>query len=141
MVEFKVDLQRIYLTGLSRGGHGTWYLAYRHPEIFAAIAPICGWVTERPDSPGSVTVVPPDSGAELPALARRLGKTPIWIFHGEMDTTVPVKYSREPAAALKAASANVRYTEYLGMEHNVWDATYASDEFLHWLFAQHRTKP
>ena len=141
MREFKVDPQRVYLTGLSRGGHGTWYIAYRHPEMFAAIAPICGWVTERPDSRGSVNVVPPADGAEFPALARRLGKIPIWIFHGEMDTSVLVKYSREPAAALKAASADVRYTEYLGMGHNVWDATYASDEFLHWLFAQRRTKP
>jgi predicted peptidase len=140
MREFKIDNQRIYLTGLSRGGHGTWYLAYRHPEVFAAIAPICGWVTERPDSRGSVTVVPAADGDEFPALIRRLGKLPIWIFHGEMDTSVPVKYSREPAAALKAASADVRYTEFLGMDHNVWDATYASNEFLKWLFAQRRTK-
>lgn len=139
--EFKVDRQRVYLTGLSRGGHGTWYLAYRHPEIFAAIAPICGWVTERPDSRGSVMVIPPEDGAAFPALTRRLGKLPIWIFHGEMDTSVPVSYSREPAVALKAASADVRYTEYLGMGHNVWDATYASDEFLKWLFAQRRPKP
>ncbi|MFN2601409.1 MAG: alpha/beta hydrolase-fold protein [Gemmatimonadaceae bacterium] len=139
--EFKVDPQRVYLTGLSMGGHGTWYLAYRHPEIFAAIAPICGWVTERPDSRGSVMVIPPEDGPAFPALTRKLGKLPIWIFHGEMDTSVPVSYSREPAAALKAASADVRYTEYLGMGHNVWDATYASDEFLHWLFAQRRTKP
>src|SRR6266851_2418181 len=130
--EFKIDPQRVYLTGLSMGGHGTWYLAYRHPEIFAAIAPICGWVTERPDSRGSVPVIPPADGAEFPALARRLGKIPIWIFHGEMDTSVPVSYSREPAAALTAASADARYTEYLGMGHNVWDAVYASDEFLHW---------
>lgn len=139
--EFKVDRQRVYLTGLSRGGHGTWYLAYRHPEIFAAIAPVCGWVTERPDSRGSVTVIPPGDGPEFPALVKRLGKLPIWIFHGEMDPTVPVRYSREPADALKAASANVRYTEYLGLGHNVWDATYASDEFLKWLFTQRRTKP
>ena len=139
--EFKVDAQRVYLTGLSMGGHGTWYLAYRHPEIFAAIAPICGWVTERPDSRGTVTVIPPGDGPELPALAKRLGKLPVWIFHGEMDPTVAVRYSREPAEALKSASANVRYTEFLGLGHNVWDATYASDTFLNWLFAQRRTKP
>lgn len=141
MAEFKVDPQRVYLTGLSRGGHGTWYLAYRHPGMFAAIAPICGWVLERPDSPGSVPVVPADDGPALPALVRRLAKMPIWIFHGEMDTSVPVSYSREPAAALKAESADVRYTEYLGLGHNSWDATYASDEFLRWLFAQRRPKP
>jgi predicted peptidase len=141
IADFKVDRERVYLTGLSMGGHGTWYLAYRHPEVFAAVAPICGWVPDSPAFRGSVPVVPADSGAPLPALARRLAKTPVWIFHGEMDTAVPVSGSREPAAALKAASADVRYTEYLGLGHNSWDATYASDEFLRWLFAQRRAKP
>jgi predicted peptidase len=141
IAEFKVDPQRVYLTGLSMGGHGTWYLAYRHPEFFAAVVPICGWVPEFERFRGSVPVVPPDSGPPLPALARRLANTPVWIFHGEMDDAVPVSGSREPAAALKAASADVRYTEYLGLGHNSWDATYASDEFLKWLFAQRRAKP
>ena len=140
MGEFHVDRDRVYLSGLSMGGHGTWYLAYRHPELFAAVAPICAWVEDFPQSRGSVPVVPPDSGAAMPALARRLAKTPIWIFHGEMDAVVPVGGSREAAAALKAVSADVRYTEYLGLNHNSWDATYASDEFLRWLFAQRRRK-
>jgi predicted peptidase len=138
LAEFHGDRDRVYLTGLSMGGHGTWYLAYRHPEIFAAVAPICGWVTELPGFPGSVPVVPQDSGPPIPALARRLAKTPIWIFHGEMDAVVPVGGSREPAAALKALAVDARYTEYLGLNHNSWDATYASDTFVHWLFAQQR---
>ena len=141
MADFKVDPRRVYLTGLSMGGHGTWYIAYRHPEVFAAVVPICGWVTEHPRFRDSVPVVPTDSGAALPALARRLAKTPVWIFHGEMDDAVPVSGSREPAAALKAVSGDVRYTEYLGLGHNSWDATYGSDEFLRWLFAQRRAKP
>jgi predicted peptidase len=139
--EFHADRDRVYLTGLSMGGHGTWYIAYRHPELFAAVAPVCGWIVDSPDFPGSVPVVPADSGDPMPALVRRLAHTPIWIFHGEMDNTVPVAGSREPAAALKAASADVRYTEYLGLNHNAWDATYGSDEFLHWLFAQRRRRP
>ena len=138
MKEFHTDPARVYLTGLSMGGHGTWYLAYRHPELFAAIVPLCGWVVDMDRFRGSVPVVPAESGAALPALVRRLGKLPIWIFHGEVDGAVPVTGSREPAAALKGAGADVRYTEYLGMNHNVWDATYASDEFTRWLFAQHR---
>ena len=140
MEEFRGDPDRVYLTGLSMGGHGTWYLAYRHPQLFAAVVPICGWVADFPRFPGSVPVVPPDSGAPLPALARRLVRTPIWIFHGEVDAVVPVTASREPAAALKAASADVRYTEYLGINHNAWDAAYASDEFVRWLFAQRRAR-
>jgi predicted peptidase len=140
LTEFRADPDRVYLTGLSMGGHGTWYLAYRHPELFAAVAPICGWVPDFPQFAGSVPVVPPDSGAPLPALARQLQHTPIWIFHGEMDDVVPVAGSRDVAAALKAQGANVRFTEYLGMGHNVWDATYASQEFITWLFAQRRPK-
>jgi predicted peptidase len=136
--EFRTDPARVYLTGLSMGGHGTWYIAYRHPEVFAAIAPICGWVVDMDRFRGSVPVVPAENGAALPALASRLAKLPIWIFHGEVDGAVPVAGSREPAAALKAASADVHYTEFLGMNHNVWDATYGSDEFTRWLFAQQR---
>ena len=136
--EFHVEPKRVYLTGLSMGGHGAWYLAYRHPELFAAVAPICGWVQDVPQFRGSVPVVPAESGAAVPALARRLAKTPIWIFHGEMDAVVPVTGSREPAGALKALSTDVRYTEYLGLNHNSWDAVYASDEFTQWLFAQKR---
>ena len=139
--EFHADRDRVYLTGLSMGGHGAWYLAYRHPELFAAVAPICGWILDNPEFKGSVPVVPADSGDPMQALARRLAHTPIWIFHGEMDNTVPVAGSREPAAALKAANPDVRYTEFLGLDHNSWDATYGSDEFVRWLFAQRRRKP
>ncbi len=139
--EFRVDPGRVYLTGLSMGGHGTWYLAYRHAHRFAAVVPICAWVLDFPDFRGSMPVVPPDDGPPLAALADRLANTPIWIFHGEMDPVVPVGGSREPAAALEAISADVRYTEYLGMDHDVWDAAYASDTFLRWLFAQRRRAP
>jgi predicted peptidase len=138
MREFHVDPKRVYLTGLSMGGHGTWYVAYRHPELFAAVVPICGWVRDFPQFRGSQPVVPGDSGQVMQLLAQRLGKTPIWIFHGEVDQVVNVNGSREPAAALKAAGADVRYTELLGLNHNSWDAAYASDEFVQWLFAQAR---
>jgi len=138
MREFHVDPRRVYLTGLSMGGHGTWYVAYQHPELFAAVVPICGWVREFTQFPGSVPAVPGDSAAIMPNLVQRLGKLPIWIFHGEMDQVVNVNGSREPAAALKAAGADVHYTELLGLNHNSWDAAYASEEFRNWLFAQQR---
>lgn len=138
MREFHVDPARVYITGLSMGGHGTWYVAYRYPELFAAIVPICGWVREFPQFRGSVPVVPGDSAAVMPNLVQRLGKLPVWIFHGEVDQVVNVNGSREPAAALKAAGGDVRYTELLGLNHNSWDAAYASEEFTRWLFAQRR---
>ena len=138
--EFKVDLDRVYLTGLSMGGHGTWYLAYRNPERFAAVAPICGWTKDLASHAFGVPVVPPEDGPALPALARRLAKMPVWIFHGEMDSVVPVQGSRDAAEALKAVSAPVRYTEYPGLDHNTWDAAYGCQSFSAWLLAQRRTK-
>lgn len=137
MAQYRVDADRIYLTGLSMGGRGSWYVAYRHPTLFAALAPICGWMTVNPRF-AATPVIPPDSGAPFPALARQLKTLPTWIFHGEMDRVVPVSGSREPFAALKDAGGNVRYTEFLGVDHNAWDATYASQEFVDWLFAQRR---
>ncbi|PYO93841.1 MAG: phospholipase [Gemmatimonadetes bacterium] len=138
MREFHVDPKRVYLTGLSMGGNGTWYIAYRHPELFAAVVPICGWIRDFPQFRGSQPVVPGDSAQIMPLLVQKLGKTPIWIFHGEVDQVVNVNGSREPAAALKAAGADVHYTEMLGLNHNSWDAAYGSDEFVKWLFAQQR---
>lgn len=136
LAEFRTDARRIYLTGLSMGGHGSWYLAYRHPELFAALLPICGWVTRPNDYPE--TVVPPSDGPPMAALVRRLGRLPIYLVHGEMDSAVSVQGSREPAAALKAAGAPVRYAELIGTHHNSWDAAYASDDVLQWLLAQRR---
>lgn len=138
MREFHVDPMRVYLTGLSMGGHGTWYVAYRHPELFAAVVPICGWVRDFPMFKGSQPVVPGDSASVMPSLVQRLGKVPIWIFHGEEDQVVNVSGSREPAVALQAAGADVRYSELLGLNHNSWDAAYGSDYFVHWLFAQQK---
>jgi predicted peptidase len=139
MAEFRTDPDRVYLTGLSMGGNGTWHLAYRFPERFAAIAPICGFVTTL----GGRTfkaAVPTDSGDAFQTLARRVAKLPIWIFHGEVDQAVPVAQSRQAAEAIRKAGADVKYTEFLGMDHNVWDATYASPQFITWLLAQRRKR-
>jgi predicted peptidase len=142
MREFRTDPDRVYLTGLSMGGNGTWNLAYQHPERFAAIAPICAFITPFPQLRGSRAIVPSDSGEAFAAMARRLAraKLPTWIFHGEIDPVVPVAESRRVADALKAAGGDVRYTEVLGAGHNVWDETYASKQFQDWLFAQRRSR-
>ena len=139
MSEYRTDADRVYLTGLSMGGRGSWYVAYRNPGVFAAVAPICGWITPTPRF-SVLPVVPTDSGPPFAALARQLRDVPIWIFHLEMDRVVPVIGSREPATAFKAAGSKARYTEYLGTDHNSWDATYASKEFTDWLFAQRRLR-
>jgi len=137
MSQYRVDADRVYLTGLSMGGRGTWYVAYRNPTLFAAVAPICGWISINSRF-AAAPVVPTDSGAPFTAMARQLKQVPTWIFHGEMDRVVPVSGSREPFAAMKEGGANVRYTEFLGVDHNSWDAAYGSKEFVEWLFGQRR---
>ena len=137
--EFRTDPDRVYLTGLSLGGNGTWYLAYRHPARFAALMPICAWVV--PEKKWGVTAelaVPADSGEPYAALARRLRHIPTWIVHGEIDDVLPVEQSRQAFAALKAVGAPVQYLELAGTDHNSWDPTYASPRMTEWLFAQRR---
>ena len=141
LAEFRTDPDRVYLTGLSLGGNGTWNLAAKHPDRFAAIAPICGFVTPFRRLAGSRPIVESDTGdAMFATLARRIGKLPTWIIHGEIDPVVPVAESRRAADALKKAGGDVRYTEIIGGDHNVWDVTYASPQFVDWLFAQRRKR-
>jgi predicted peptidase len=136
MREYQTDPARVYLTGLSMGGNGTWYVAYRNPKRFAAIAPICGWVS--PQFWKVNPVVPADSGEHFSALARQLRQVPTWIFHGEVDPVVPVDESRKAFAALQAAGAPVQYSEVPGTGHNSWDPAYGSPKFWAWLFAQRK---
>lgn len=138
--EFSTDADRVYLTGLSMGGNGTWHLAYRYPTRFAAIVPICAFVVVPDAAKGFKAAVPTDSGVPYITLARRIAAVPTWIFHGEVDPAVPFTESREAVAAIRRAGGNPKYTEFLGMEHNVWDAAYASPQFIEWLFAQRRKR-
>jgi predicted peptidase len=117
----KVDKDRVYLTGLSMGGYGTWALAAAHPEKFAAIAPICG--------------------GGNPADAKKLKDLPIWVFHGGKDTTVPPAQSERMVNALKEAGAEkVKFTVYPDAGHDSWTATYNNPEFFDWLLQQKRGK-
>jgi predicted peptidase len=141
--EFNGDRDRVYLTGLSMGGYGTWDLAAKYPGRFAAYVPVCGGVSAPKDFPqiaGSLgrdhNIA--DSYAET---AKRIGKTPVWIFHGDADDAVPVEESRKMAEALKAAGANYKYTEYPGVGHNSWDKAYAEPELVPWLLEQRLLKP
>jgi predicted peptidase len=135
MKEFNGDARRVYLTGISMGGYGSFAIAAKHPTLWAAIAPICGGV------------VPP-RGANIPGLdlpaepykatAEKIGKTPVWIFHGAVDSIVPVTESQKMNEALKAAGGVVQYTEYPGVDHNSWDKAYADPELIRWMLAQRR---
>lgn len=117
--EERIDRDRIYLTGLSMGGFGTWALAIRHPERYAAILPICG-------------------GGER-QLARVLRDMPVWTFHGDADKVVPVERTQEMVDAIIAAGGSPRVTIYPGVGHDSWTETYDNPEIYDWLL-QHRRR-
>jgi len=114
--ELPIDKNRIYLTGLSMGGFGTWDLLARKPDLFAAGIPICGGGDEKK--------------------ADKLVKIPIWVFHGDKDGAVKVERSRAMVAAIEKAGGKPKYTEYPGVGHDSWSRTYADEKVLAWLFAQ-----
>jgi predicted peptidase len=116
--EKPVDTNRIYLTGLSMGGYGTWDLIARKPDLFAAAAPVCGGGDE--------------------ATAPKIKHIPLWVFHGDKDTVVLPERSRNMVEAIKKAGGNPKYTEYKGVGHNSWVKAYSDPEFFAWLFAQKR---
>ena len=134
--EFSTDADRVYLTGLSLGGNGTWYLAYTYPDRFAALVPICGFV-------GAVAgrfpaFVSDATRSPYVQVAERIRDIPTWIFHGEIDSVVPVSESRDIAQALRDLGSPVTYSELPGTNHNSWDAAYASPGLTDWLFEQRR---
>ncbi|MSV27792.1 MAG: hypothetical protein EXQ52_03485 [Bryobacterales bacterium] len=127
MKEFHGDAKRVYLTGLSMGGFGTFAFAAKRAGQFAAVVPICGGVVRRNEEA---------KGDPYAEAAVKIGKTPAWIFHGAADPTVPVSESQKMQALLKANGGDVRYTEYPGVGHNSWDKAYAEADLPKWLFEQ-----
>jgi len=114
--EFSIDDSRIYMTGLSMGGYGTWEAIALKPDLFAAAVPVCG---------GGDTKI-----------AAKIAKIPIWVFHGGKDPVVRPERSREMIEALKKAGGEPKYTEYTDAGHDSWTATYADPKLHEWLFAQ-----
>jgi predicted peptidase len=139
--EFNGDRERVYLTGLSMGGYATWDLAAKYPGKFAAYVPICGGIRGLKDHPEIAGALGRDAKVTDPyaETAQRIGKTPVWIFHGDADDSVPVEESRKMAEALKATGANYKYTEYAGIGHNSWEKAYAEPELVPWLLSQKLT--
>lgn len=113
---YRVDKNRIYVTGLSMGGHGTWSLAIAQPNRFAAIAPICGWSN--------------------PTVACTIKNVPIWVFHGAKDMVVPLSASEQMVEKLKSCGADVKFTIYPEAGHDSWTETYNNDELYSW-FLEH----
>jgi predicted peptidase len=118
--KYRVDKDRVYLTGASMGGTGTWALAAEHPEKFAAIAPLCG------------------SGN--PADAPKLARLPIWVFQGAKDPVVHLATAEKMVDAVKAAGGNVKFTVYPDAGHDIWTRTYDDPELYRWLLEQKRSR-
>ena len=114
--DYPVDPKRIYVSGLSMGGYGTWDALFRRPKLFAAGIPICG-------------------GADT-ATAPVMASIPQWVFHGGKDEVVPTRFSRAMVKALKQAEGTPKYTEYPGVGHNSWNKAYSEPELFSWLFSQ-----
>ena len=119
--DLRVDKSRIYLTGLSMGGYGTWHFASEHPSMFAAIAPICG---------GAIPYL------GFPDKIKELIDVPVWVFHGAKDEVVPIEKSQELVDVLIAHDGNVRFTIYPDTDHDSWTETYDNPDFYEWLLQQ-----
>jgi predicted peptidase len=113
---YRVDKNRIYVTGLSMGGHGTWSMALAEPNRFAAIAPVCGWSDT--------------------SKANLIAHLPIWVFHGAKDVVVPVKSSEDMVSALKNSGSYVKLTIYPEANHDSWTETYNNEELYKWFLEQ-----
>lgn len=120
MAKYPIDKNRVYLTGLSMGGWGSWKLADEHPELFAAVAPVCG----------------PMNRPTLSRACEQLSNKPIWIFHGALDDIVPLENSTTMFQKLKTCNNQVHYTIFEGDNHNSWDSAYSNPELYEWMLNQ-----
>lgn len=135
--QFHGDRRRLYLTGYSLGGSGTWFLAARNPDLFAAIVPICGRVaiqaSRAHESEVHEWAVSRDPYA---AVAGHIGRLPVWVFHGANDPIVPVTESRHIVKALRSDGGDVRLTVLPHTGHGVWVPAYADPALPQWLLSQ-----
>jgi len=118
--KYRVDRRRIYLTGLSMGGYGTWSLAARAPERFAAAVPICGGGSPRD--------------------GKKLKDLPLWVFHGAKDKVVPISQSEKMVEAVKSVDGDVEFTIYPEAGHDSWTKTYDDPKLYEWLLKHKRAK-
>ena len=118
--KYRIDRNRIYLTGLSMGGFGTWSWACKYPDQFAAIAPVCG-------------------GGDA-IFADELKNVPVWAFHGEVDPVVPVKRSVEMVETVNTNGGSAKMTVYPGVGHDSWINAYNDEELYKWLISNKKSK-
>ncbi|PYS91916.1 MAG: phospholipase [Acidobacteria bacterium] len=144
--EFNGDPARLYLVGFSLGGYGVWQIAAGHPGKFAALVPVAGGVVGTyPINPAARRAIIPTVGDMLGSaepyeqVARAIGQTPVWAFHGAQDDSVSVEFARKIVDSLRAAGrTDVKYTEYPDGGHQIFGRAIAESGFLEWLAAQRK---
>ncbi len=115
--KYNVDKSRVYLTGLSMGGYGTWEMAWKYPGVFAAVAPVCGGGNKH--------------------RVNLMKNVPTWAFHGAKDDVVPLETGQEIVDALKKSGGDVKFTIYPEADHDSWTETYNNPELYKW-FLEHK---
>jgi predicted peptidase len=118
VASYRIDERRLYVTGLSMGGYGTWALCAEYPNTFSAAVPICG-------------------GGKI-AAAEKLKSLPLWVFHGQKDGIVPIRQSEEMVQAVEAVGGKVKFTVYPDTGHDSWTETYNNQAVYDWLLEQKR---
>jgi len=121
--KYRIDADRVYVTGPSLGGSGTWYLAARYPRTFAAIAPISGFTSHLDDIDRNID---------------RLLSIPIWAFHGKLDTTVPFEETERIVARLEGRHPDLRFSAEPEAGHSIHWQVYPGQEIYDWLLQHHR---
>lgn len=111
----KIDINQVYVGGLSMGGMGTYELLWRMPNTFAAAFPICG-------------------GGDMTKVVDSTQNTAVWIFHGSEDSVVPVQFSKDMYDRMKSAGIDVKYTEFPGVNHGSWENVFKSTDLIPWLY-------
>lgn len=118
--KYNIDSDRVSITGLSMGGFGTWEMGISYPELFSAIAPICG--------------------GGLSWRVSELKNTAVWAFHGDADDVVPLKNSVEMVDTLNKNGGKARLTIFHNVGHNSWEEAYTSSNVVEWLISQNKSK-
>ena len=129
--EFPIDLARLYITGQSLGGFGTWDVVIRRPDVFAAAVPLCG---------SGVLGRFPFRKVYSSAQFAGIKNVPIWVFQGADDPEVSAEGPRKTVADLRDIGSKIRYTEYSHVGHRVWERAYYEPGLIDWMFAQRRSQ-